>query len=293
MYTRLEKKSITKNDSKFKKEMKMPLPLNFPGIIHQRPNKTKLHSAPVIQMGRGKTKQTRQWHDRPAFKKPIISAFRVPAGQDRRHIISFDVIKAAFVTVVNNIQGDTEKTQDFISLAHIFLHINGFRDNRVGTVEDLARTILYHLNSNSKNLMVDRSDYNQAMGRIGFKVSSFMNQTDAQISALFPTGTQVSFSDIFNTIYTAHTTGAGSEIVQDIQSCFGSLQFDGSQQSVTDLRQLLNDIFMSTQIDLMSSQYIPKKRAQFIFENGLYEGFRFASDPWSLFEVCNKFMEIP
>ena len=134
----------------------------------------------------GKTEDPFSELIRPEFSSIIKKTVPVQAGQHRRHIISFDIMKSSFQKLLNSF----DKSGFFVPFIDTFIvFINKFDAGKGYEVREyieendstpkqiaylVANFVLDILNSNSKNLIADSGSENSALGTMAYRVECFL-----------------------------------------------------------------------------------------------------------------------
>lgn len=237
----------------------------------QKSNNNIVHSCPLIvqycnTLG----------NYRPRFSSGFRTDLPVNKGQARRHIISYEVIRSAFIRVLNT------NDSSFNEMAEAFISNQGRQPNGTSK-EALAMGCLQILNENPKNFVVDDFKVNSALGNILKQINSVIMSGAYQE---WPDG--ITGSQAIDNCITPTNGSSVDAIINNLKDAVGRSVLNNNKDKL----DFLHLVYDNMSLDIMNKnlQQDELSNMRSMFEQRLYQGFISANDAQSLFEVCYNFM---
>lgn len=221
-------------------------------------------------------------HFRPRFSGNFQNIIRIEKkGQARRHIISYQVLRSAFIRVL--VAGDynfKDKALDFIKK---------YSGEKIG-IDDwndcqLAMECLRILNENPSNFMVDVSSVNSAIGTLSYLFGRALS--DERYKTWKP---GISCEEVISKIVRPNKFSSVGKVVSIITLAYKETQLSSTEE----IKYFLETLYDNMNFDTMNMDYSTEQSDMMkkIYEDRLYDKFMSATNATSLFEVCEKFMDL-
>lgn len=237
-----------------------------------RKSNTVVHGYPQVRYCNGLSNY------RPGFSHGFRTALPVERGQARRHIISYEVMRSAFIRVLK------ANDASFNDMARLFILSHGRRPDEA-SAEELVMGCLRILNENPKNFVVDDFKVNSALGNILKQVNYIIMSGTYQSWLKEITGEQV-----IDKLINPKNGSSVDKIITNLKDAVGTRVL----KDEADILKFLYLIYDNVSLDIMNKELEPDELSNMrrIFEQQLYQGFISVNNAQSLFDVCDRFMRM-
>ncbi len=185
-------------------------------------------------------------HFRPAFSRTFQKSIPIGKKQARRHIISYQVLRSAFIRVLDARDYNfKDKARDFIKkYREMTVDIDDWDDYQ------LAIECLRILNENGSNFMVDVSSVNSAIGTLSYLFGKALS--DERYKTWEP---GISCKDVINKIVRPNKYSSVGKVVSSITRTYGETKLSSTKA----IKDFLETLYDNMNFDTMNMDYSKKQ----------------------------------